>query len=38
MKGINWEDFADPGNILFWLLLPVTFPFVLLYWLVEWIG
>lgn len=38
MKGIDWEDFASPDNILFWLFLPITFPFVILFWLVEWLG
>lgn len=35
MKGIDWEDFTDPGNILFWLLLPVSFPFLIIYWLYD---
>jgi hypothetical protein len=29
---MDWEDFLDPGNILFWVFLPITLPLAILQW------
>jgi hypothetical protein len=38
MKGLDLSDLADPGNILFWLLLPISLPYLIISWIVGWIG
>lgn len=35
MKGIDFDDFIDPGNILFWILLPITLPILIITWILE---
>jgi len=30
-KGINLGDFLDPGNILFYIFLPITLPLFILF-------
>ena len=32
-KGLNVGDFLDPGNILFYVFLPVTLPLLVLKWI-----
>lgn len=29
---MDWEDFLDPGNILFWIFLPITLPLAIIFW------
>jgi len=30
-----WDDLVDPGNPLFWLTIWFTWPFVLIWWIID---
>ena len=33
MEKFSWSDFVNPGNILFYLFLPLTLPIAIIRWI-----